>query len=353
MTPILYLSAAALALVALALIVVPLLRYRKEGRTGTTLTAIVLLFPLAIGLIYANVTSYPWDDQSMAQTAATGDSAPPVEEMIVELAERLKTQPDAEGYILLARSYIRLQRFPDAVDAWHRAWELTEGNSPEVSLGYAEALILADQRSLKTSAGDLLDEVLQVMPDDPRALWYGGISAAARGLNDVAIARYSKLLQAEELPDNMRLIVQEQLAQLGADAPDAPVAMDAPAAETEEGAGLVLNVTIDIDPTIAELAAPGATLFLFARDADQPGPPIAVKRVRPKTYPIEIRLSNANAMVAGRKLESAKTLEVVARISPTGNAIEAAGDLYGDANPETGAGVSELDLAIVIDSVVQ
>lgn len=352
MTPTMYGASAALLLLALVLIVVPLLRHRKEGGVGVTLTIMVLAFPLLVLTIYSYVSTYPWDDQTITVQQPASGTAAPVDEMITELAARLEQEPDVEGYILLARSYIQLQRWPDAVDAWHRAWELTEGKSPEVSLGYAEALILADQRTLKTSAADLLEQVLVELPDSTKALWYGAISASARGLNDLAIERYAKLSKVDDLPPNMRLVVQEQLAELGASASAQDAAPDTPDA-AEEGAtkGLVIRATITVDAALAELAPSGATLFLFARDKAQAGPPLAVKRMRPRTFPLEVKLSDANAMVAGRKLADASELEVVARISSTGSAIEAAGDLYGVAYPDVS--VEEPRIEIVIDSVSQ
>ena len=351
MTPGVYTAGVGLTLLALALLVVPLIRYRKASGVGISLIIVVLVFPLAVAAIYASVSSYPWADEAVARPVpdATSQSQPPVDEMITELEARLEREPDVQGYILLGRSYISLQRFADATDAWHKAWELSEGKDPEVSLGYAEALILADQRTLKTGAADLLDFVLSERPDDARALWYGGLSSVARGSNDQAVARFSRLLQLE-LPDNMRLVVQEQLAQLGAEAPVvASAAPDAPAGE--EGDGLSIAIALDIDPAIADLVSPNALLFVFARDAGAGGPPIAVKRLRVGSFPRTISLSNANAMVAGRKLENAKSLEIVARISATGNAIQASGDLYGQGVPDMAAAQPAVN--VVINSVVE
>jgi cytochrome c-type biogenesis protein CcmH len=345
MTPIVYTAGAVFTLMALALIVVPLLRYRTDSAVGLTLPAIVLLFPLTVAGTYAAVTTYPWGGEVPARAAPTAAKQPPVDEMITELAARLEREPDVEGYVLLGRSYISLQRYADASDAWHKAWELTEGRDPDISLGYAEALILADRRTLETGAADLLDSVLVERPTDARALWYGGLSAAARGLNDLAVTRFSKLLEAE-IPDDMRIVVQEQLAALGAQAP-----ATAAQAAAEEGAGMSVSVELDIDPAIGNRVSPDGMLFVFARDARAPGPPIAVKRLRTGSFPRTIKLSNADAMVAGRKLEDAQQLKIVARISLSGSAIEAPGDIYGEAFP--GGGSGEQTVSVMIDRIVE
>ena len=350
-TPALYAAGAALTLLALAVIVVPMLRHRKSTGIGLSLVAIILVFPLAVGGLYISVSSYPWNDQSLAIESSQQMDQPAVKEMITELAARLESEPEVEGYILLARSYTSLQRFPDAVDAWHKAWELTEGKSVDVSLGYAEALILADRRTLKTSAADLLEAAIAEVPDDPRALWYGALSAAALGHSNIAAERFSRLLQTD-LPDEFRMVVQQQLAELGGTAVSASDAASPSAAESvsEEGGGIAVTATIKLDPAVAELAPPGATLFVFARDAKRPGPPIAAKRLNASQFPITVILTDADVMLKGNSLSKASQLKIAARISADGNPIAAPGDLYGEAIPVRSEG-DAINVSVLINSV--
>jgi len=350
-TPALYAAGATLTLLALAVIVVPMLRHRKSTGIGLSLVAIILVFPLAVGGLYISVSSYPWNDQSLAIESSQQMDQPAVKEMITELAARLESEPEAEGYILLARSYTSLQRFPDAVDAWHKAWELTEGKSVDVSLGYAEALILADRRTLKTSAADLLESAIEEVPNDPRALWYGGLSAAALGHSNIAAERFSRLLQTD-LPDEFRMVVQQQLAELGGTAVSASDAASPSAAESvsEEGGGIAVTATITLDPAVAGLAPPGATLFVFARDAKRPGPPIAAKRLNASEFPITVILTDADVMLKGNSLSKAGQLKIAARISADGNPIAAPGDLYGEAIP-VGAEGDAINVSVLINSV--
>lgn len=346
MTPAMYALGAALTLIALAFIVLPLLRHRKHAAVGSALTAIVLLLPLCVAFLYKNISNYSWEEVPLASNVESA-SQPPVNEMIVELAKRLENKPDLEGYILLGKSYMSLQRYADAVDAWHRAWEMTKGESAEVSLNYAEALILADKRTLTTSAADLLDKVLVVMPDDPRALWYGGLSAASRQLNDAAIDRFMRLLQTD-LPENMRTVVQTQLAQLGAD----PAAVGE-SVSAEEGMPVNggVTATVSIASELVNLVRPGALLFLFARDGEKPGPPIAVKRMAVPKLPFTTTLTDTDAMVQGASLAKAEKLKLVARISLSGNAIAQPGDLYGESSASLDATDSPVN--IVIDRIAE
>jgi cytochrome c-type biogenesis protein CcmH len=240
-----------------------------------------------------------------------------------------------------------LQRYPDAVDAWNRAWELSEGKSPQISISYAEALILTDQRTLLTSAADLLDNALIALPNDSRALWYGGLSAAARQQNDIAIERFTRLLQGD-VPDNLRMIVQQQLAELGG----APVAEEGAGAAAAEAGAISIVASIAIKPELAGKVSPGAMLFVFARDANQAGgPPIAVKRMPASDFPITVQLTDADVMLQGSSLASVARLKLVARVSSAGTAIAAAGDLYGETIPSIAPG--ENSVGLTIDSVVE
>ncbi|HEY0341633.1 MAG TPA: hypothetical protein VGC34_12560, partial [Steroidobacteraceae bacterium] len=79
----------------------------------------------------------------------------------------------------------------------------------------------------------------------------------------------------------------------------------------------------------AEHAAPGTTLFIYATDGSTAGPPLAVLRLRVDRWPVSFVLDDADAMIPGRNLSAAKTVQLEARISPSGEALPRAGDLVG------------------------
>ena len=332
-----YLYGSLLTLLALGLLVVPMLKHRRERWVTLVLCGLIVFFPLAIAGIYLNVSSYNWEQQTL-QTADQ-EKLPAVDEMVNELSRRMSEDPDLEGWILLGRSYASIGRYDDAVNAWYEAWVLSEGKDPEVNIGYAEALVMADRRTLRTSAVDLLESALKAMPNDPRALWYGGLSAAARGKNELAAERFSLLLQAD-LPDNMRMVVQQQMVELGQEVP------------ATTGAEITTIVAqIDITPELRASAAPNDLMFLIARDSDQPKPPVAVKRVRVGDFPITITLSDNDVMIPGKKIKNVVNLELIARISKSNQAFEAPGDLYGKTRP-TPSEDGNLEAAILIDTTV-
>ena len=87
--------------------------------------------------------------------------------------------------------------------------------------------------------------------------------------------------------------------------------------------------TVQIDDGLADLASPGTTLFIYATDTETPGPPLAVLRLRVDRWPMSFVLDDADAMIPGRNLSAAKTIQLEARISPSGEALPRPGDLVG------------------------
>jgi cytochrome c-type biogenesis protein CcmH len=332
MTPLFLASAVGLSLLAALLIGIPLWRPRgersKAGLAG--LLALVVLVPLAVLSLYTQVSSYPWDKPERL-TAPPPGSPEQIEMMVDQLADRMRQEPTAEGLSMLGRSYTVLERFDDALNAYQQAWELTEGKAPTVTLSYAEAMVLADRTTIATTAGDLLDEVLAELPNNPKALWYGGLSAIARGNAAIAQERWLRLLNQPDIPDQLRLVVQQQLTAMTD--PTAP-AGDLAEATQNSATGLFINVNVSITDRLESELSGNETLFVFARETGRPGPPVAVKRIASPVLPLQINISDADVMMAGNSLANITSLEITARLSRSGNATASSGDWFGTVTPE-------------------
>lgn len=112
------------------------------------------------------------------------------------------------------------------------------------------------------------------------------------------------------------------------------VAPAAPGMGTAEISG-----TVEITSKLARQAKSGATLFIYAKQPDVAGPPLAVLRIRAEHWPVTFTLNDSNAMVPGRNLSNANTVQIEARISKNGDALPASGDLVGSVtsvNPRDG-----------------
>ncbi|MDD9993097.1 MAG: c-type cytochrome biogenesis protein CcmI [Rhodospirillales bacterium] len=116
-------------------------------------------------------------ERPAAQTEALAALSGPVE----QLAARLEGEPDnLEGWLLLGRSYVALQRYPEAADALRRAAALS-GNDPEVLAMLGEAIVWANDGMVVPEAVGAFRRVLAAQPGDPAARFHLALARAQAG----------------------------------------------------------------------------------------------------------------------------------------------------------------------------
>jgi cytochrome c-type biogenesis protein CcmH len=337
---------ALLAAVAVVLLVWPLLRPARAGpetppRAGIAATIVAAMLPLAAFAIYFLATSWSWEPARHAETAAAGD----LEQMVAKLQARLAGQPDdIEGWKLLGRSAAVLGDFAAARDAFEQAYTQTRGKDPEAVVGFAEALVLNDEREIDGRAAEMFEQALTMAPDNARALWYGGIVAYRRGDLTLAQQRWVEL-QNHELPADLRQVVAERLAEIERTQGKTP-AVGVAVPKTAAPGGIEL--TIDIAPSLVGQVPPAATLFVVARRGEG-GPPLAAVRRATGAWPMRVSMTDADAMLPGVSLASGGALKVIARISRSGQPTAASGDLFGEVGYDF---ISAHPASITIDRIV-
>lgn len=329
---------ALLVLLAVSFLFYPLLRLRKlNGKwsvAGLTTTAVIV--PAAF-FLYSITSS--WNSNEITPGPGTESSLPPVAEMVANLAERLKNNSDdVNGWRLLGQSYMALGNYPEARSAFREAWVRTPVADDELKLALGEAEVLSNQESLSSSeVGSLFEEVLELQPMNPRALWYGGLVALATEREGLARQRWTDLLTLSP-PEEVAKVIREQFSDLSN--PMLKVAQGS----TNDGAVITLNISLDETLSSDNLNSESA-LFIFAR-APEGGPPLAVIRESITAVPGIFFLSDQDAMIPGRSLADFEALNIVARLSIAGQPIQQPGDLYGELQYERGQQPSPVELMI-------
>ena len=134
--------------------------------------------------------------------------------------------------------------------------------------------------------------------------------------------------------------------------PDSEAAVS-PSSDTVASSGVLGSVVrgeVMLAPALGAKAAPGATLFIVAKSPASPGPPVAVIRRSVSKWPVAFTLDDSQSMMPGRNLSSAGKVTVEARISQSGQAMPATGDLIGTSGEIDPA--ANRPLSITIDHVV-
>ena len=361
---------AVMILAALALILVPLLRKappadgqdKSANRAVPAAVVMMIALPLGASAFYGATSNFPWDNPGALASGAAGhaQSGGSMQEVTSQLEERLQKNPgDFEGWRMLGRTYLVSGRADDAVAAYEKASALGGGRDPEVELDLAEALVLAGKPEAQGRARTIIEAALAADENNQKALWYSGLMAVRAEDPDTARKQWSRLLETNP-PEEIRQILVAQLAELGVAVPQAAGAAPmgsamgaAPAAGATAGAataakGRTIRVAVSVDPTLAGKVTPGTTVFVSAREAGIPGPPIAAVRIATDQLPTTVVLSDANSMIEGRDLSSVDEVQLVARVAFGGTAVTASGDLLGEATHRKGA---PEDVSVVINRV--
>jgi cytochrome c-type biogenesis protein CcmH len=114
---------------------------------------------------------------------------------VAKLAKRLEQNPgDVQGWIMLARSYVTLERYGEASNALAKATALKPDDANLLS-DYAFAMGMANGQRLAGQPLDLINQALKLDPENPKALELAGSAAFEAKNYDRAISYWQKLLQ--------------------------------------------------------------------------------------------------------------------------------------------------------------
>jgi cytochrome c-type biogenesis protein CcmH len=95
--------------------------------------------------------------------------------------------------------------------------------------------------------------------------------------------------------------------------------------------------------------SPNDTLFVFARAKTGPKMPLAILRLTAKDLPTTFSLDDDMAMTPTMKMSSFPEVVIGARITKSGQAVPASGDLEGFSQPVK---IGDKDIAVVIDQII-
>ncbi len=278
--------------------------------------------------------------QQMGQMSES-DVTAQINRMVEQLAQRLKEDPlDAEGWKMLGRSYIVLRRFDDALAALENAVRLNDGDA-QLLADYADALAMAGGESLEGRPLELIRRALELDPNNQKALWLAGTAAYERADFQQAL-EYWKRLYAQVPKDSQAARTMESniaeaeslLAgrQPGAGTSQTATSAESAAADKAQSGGLQqVSGEVTLDPALRKQVADQDTVFIFARAPQGPRMPVAIIRAQVKDLPLRFTLDDSNAMNPAMSLSHFAQVEVVARISRSGNAMPSSGDLQGSA----------------------
>lgn len=329
--------------------------FKKNGKAMAV--AVLLVVPVFSVFLYlkndSGLASLSDDFQAGAEDQ---ERMLTVEQAIGGLERKLREDPDdLEGWSMLGRSYLALANFSRAVEAYERAYVLSKGTDADILVGYAEAQALAAGQQFDEGTLAFFVQALQIDPHHERALWYAGFAAYLLQDYPSSVEYWQRLMRQvpEDQPevrstlqvylDDARQKTQPGMASAG------PEAGNAVSSGQKPGVAVSIDVQVSLSAALQEQVAGSDTLFVYARALQGPPMPLALVRMNAAALPVRVTLDDTTAMISGMNLSSVEQVEVVARISKSGQAKMQPGDFYGSVRPVKTSGSSQV--AVMISEV--
>jgi cytochrome c-type biogenesis protein CcmH len=134
-----------------------------------------------------------------------------IEANVASLAKRLEQNPaDAEGWIMLARSQVALQKYADASNAYAKATAL-KSDDADLLTDYAFALAMANGRQLQGQPFELVKKALQIDPQNAKALELAGSAEFQAKNYKQAIDYWQKVLARAPADSELARTVSENI----------------------------------------------------------------------------------------------------------------------------------------------
>lgn len=258
---------------------------------------------------------------------------------VKKLADKMANDPgNGDGWLLLAKTYGELRRFPEAAEAYAKAAALLP---PEAGMlaDWADAYVMSRDRKWDDEGRKIVKRALATDPKHVKSLALAGSEAFGRGDYKAAID-FWKRMKAAAPADSMdaKLAdanIAEATAQLSGKRP----------AEAPVGGASAVTGTVTVSPKLGAKVLPQDTLFVIAKGPDGSGPPLAVQRFKGADLPVQFKLDDSLAIMPGRTISQVSEVVVSAKVSRSGQAEAQAGDIYGaPVKVKVGAGNLKLEL---------
>lgn len=314
-SPIFALIAAAASLIAFAVVMRPL--WRAKPRSATIIIA---------GLTLSAAGLYQLVGSPIALDAAMVKRPASIEEALSQLERSRDRFPDHEGWVMLATAYGRVGKPEQARDAWEEVLKRAPDDANFLAAAAEARAQVHPQRRFDAKAVEYLRHALKNTPEHQRARFFLGIALRQQNKPAEAAAAWEPLLATVDAANADTLRAEIDAARVAAGLPALPAPV-AGSANAPAGSSLIVEVALDPAFAARVRLRGDATVFVIARAPNGPPMPVAVEKHTIADLPLKVTLDDADGPMPTAKLSALKEVEVIARISESGNAMRQDGDL--------------------------
>jgi cytochrome c-type biogenesis protein CcmI len=240
-----------------------------------------------------------------------------IQSLALAIRLRLKTQKnDPQGWMFLGRLRMSIGQIDEAIAAFDESLSLQpENTTTRVSLVQALMMANSDNRLQRAQR-----ELLRLMQTDANNDNYNlmmAVVSAELGQTQTALPYYQKVRNKLVENNQMKMALDEKLG------------FTKPSNGQDESG--TLSLYISIAPELKKVLPTVGFMVIFVRPEQQTsGIPLAVKRIALPDLPVQVKLSDADAMIPEMKLSKHSSVNVTVRISETETVEAQKGDLQGE-----------------------
>ena len=262
----------------------------------------------------------------LKNTKSDSEKLVSVEQMLKRVERRLLDDPNnSDDWLMLANSYVVLKRYPEAIRALENLYRL-KGDDPSLLFRYADVLAMANSGIFAGKPSELIKKALQLDPQNTMGLWLAGLVAYEEGEVKKAINYWEnvlpKLETGSEEEKNIRKYIEFAKENNN-------ISIQNNDSITQEKIEYSLKLSIELSPNFTNINKNKA-VFIYAKPINSPNNmPIIVLRKTVADLPLLVEMNDSMSMLPSNKLSDYKSVQVLARISKSGNAKSEKGDLIG------------------------
>ena len=285
--------------VAVCMVAIPLLK-KDTKKTSYIIILTFIFFSVSAPIYY--LIGFP-------QSISLLENQSEIDRTIEVLKVRLSEDPeDLDALRALANSYVLKNSLENAFLSFEKLISLENYENPNTLADYGEIMVNSGDPSYLNQADRLFERSLQIDDLNTKALFLGGLTAATMEKWSVAVKRWQVLLE-QSPPEEIKNTLENKITE-----------WTNLSLNDVEADGYSVNVTIDSNLIASLVDYPEKVLYIIVRDPNNKRPPLAVVREEVKTTSIII--NNSNAMMSGIDLKRFNRLEIVGRISLSGDPMD-------------------------------
>ncbi|MBN4050613.1 c-type cytochrome biogenesis protein CcmI [Gammaproteobacteria bacterium AH-315-M22] len=313
-------------------VAVPDAQFKSVANSSTTTAVVIALFvPLfAVFLYFELGAPKSLSGEEISASGLQFQTQDQLKEIVQDLRKAVADAPDdGETWTVLARAHLMLGEFPQAVGAFKEAEKITTPDA-QFFADLSDATAMARGGNMQGEPVSLLRKAIELDPNNEKALWLFGTAAFESGDLEAALVPWRRLLGLMPSDTESATTMFDNIKQV--EAMLANVKANTDKARLSPGQGRVTGTITIADELKAELTA-DAVIFIFAVAAEgaakEAKVPLAAMRATLAELPLTFALDDSMAMIPAMRLSTVNDVVLTARVSKSGDAIAASGDLQG------------------------